>query len=177
MLDIEPIKQRGKFMCIPACLEMVIKFLIPDNETTQEDIIKRVFLHNKKKIPDDFLNQDSKISFGNIKRVLTELGLNLEVNHFDGSKINIPASELLNQVKYHLSYERVPVLLSLNLWATVISPYNWESGCCHIVVITGFKDESFFFSDPATNSKHKVSEVFLETNLSPSLDYLVLKNI
>ncbi len=38
-------------------------------------------------------------------------------------------------------------------------------------------DSAYSLSDPATNRQHKVTKDLIENNLSPSLDYLIIKNI
>jgi len=179
-MSIIPIKQNGSQMCIPACVEMVIKYYFPSSPFIQDDIMKKHWEITQGCVPSDYNNLPCHcISFGSIQKVFDELSIPL-IAERKGNKESDHESilkEALENVNKGTS-----VLLSLNLWANPSekkpfqgSSHSWIKRCCHIVVLLGKSNDRIYFIDPACGNKEWFNYNFVLGNMSPSKDILIIR--
>ncbi len=165
MFDIPTIKQKGNFMCIPACVEMALRFLDKSIEVNQHDIMKQQWMNKEGYVPKDYQERrDSGISFDNIKKILDELKIKREVIFIKGKEEGKSPAIILESVKEILELKHVPVLISLK------KTYN----TCHIVLITGINSENFYYNDPEKNVKEQKNIFYFIDNLADDMHYMYI---
>lgn len=165
MLDIPPIKQKGKYMCIPACVEMALRFLDKSIEIDQNDIMKQQWINKECYVPKDYQERrDSSISFDSIKKILDELEIKRDVIFIKGKEEGKSPAIILESVKEILELKHVPVLISLK------KTYN----ICHIVLITGIDGENFYYNDPEKTVKEQENIFYFIDNLADDMHYMYI---